>query len=170
MKPRVYLILLLLIIPCQAGLLSPLSLAGIKPDLALAAIFVIGLLTGPAEASLAGIGIGLVQDIGSAGLIGFAGFTRGLAGLAAGLLGGRVLDLGNPMIPVVLAAFSVAEGIFVALFLQVVYGSMPFLSLLAARLLPQALYTGFLGYLLLRLIARKRIKASLLRGALQKES
>jgi hypothetical protein len=47
MKPRIYFIILLLIIPIQASLFSHLSLAGIKPDLALALIYIIGLLTGP---------------------------------------------------------------------------------------------------------------------------
>jgi hypothetical protein len=54
MKPRIYFIILLLIIPVQASLLSPLSLAGIKPDLALAVLYIIGLLTSPGEAALAG--------------------------------------------------------------------------------------------------------------------
>ena len=70
--------------------------AGIKPDLALVVLFIIGLLTGPAEAALAGMGIGLLQDIGSASLLGFSGFTRGLVGLGAGLLGTRVLDIASP--------------------------------------------------------------------------
>ena len=108
MKPRIYLIILLLIIPIQASLFSPLSLAGIKPDLALAVIYIIGLLTGPGEAALAGIGIGLVQDIGSASFIGLNGFTRGLIGLFAGLFGKRVLDISSPSNFILLAAFSLA--------------------------------------------------------------
>jgi rod shape-determining protein MreD len=96
MKPRVYLMMLLLIIPVQASLFSPLSLAGIKPDLPLALIYIIGLLTGPTEASLAGMGIGLVQDIGSASLIGMNGFTRGSSASRAGFLGRRVLDIASP--------------------------------------------------------------------------
>jgi len=83
MKGPVYLAILLLIIPVQAALFSHLSLGGIKPDLPLALIYVIGLLTGPTEASLAGMAMGLVQDIGSASPLGMNGLTRGLIGLGA---------------------------------------------------------------------------------------
>jgi len=169
MRPRVYLGILLLILPFQASLLNPLSLAGIKPDLALVVVFIIGLLTGPAEAALAGMGIGLVQDIGSASLLGFSGFTRGLVGLAAGLLGTKVLDIGSPTIVLFLAAISLAEGVLISLFLQVTYGALPFFSMIAGRLLPQALLSGILGLVILQLINRKDVRAALIRRNVQKE-
>ena len=169
MKPRVYFTILLLIIPFQASLIEPISLGGIKPDLTLAVLYIIGLLTGPTEAALAGMAIGLVQDVGSASLIGFSGMTRGLEGLAAGLLGSRVLDLSSPVIVVFLAAFSLAEGILISLFLQVTYGDVPFLSMLGQRMLPQALYTSILGLLLLQLIRKKNIFPLLMRRDFQKE-
>jgi rod shape-determining protein MreD len=166
MKPRVYVILLLLIIPFQESVLDLVSVGGVKPDLALTALFVIGLLTGPAEAALAGMGIGLVQDIGSAGLFGFCGLTRGLAGLAAGLLGARVRDITSPVVALFLAAFSVAEGILIYLFLHVTHGEAPFFSMTVHRLLPQALYTGMLGFLVLRLVGKKNVLMALTRRSL----
>ena len=169
MKPRVYLIVLLLMVPFQASLFSPLSLAGIKPDLPLALVYIFGLLTGPTEGALAGLGLGLVQDISSASLIGFNGFTRGLIGLGAGLLGRRVLDIASPSNIIFLAAFSAAEGISIAIFMQIFHGAVPFFSLLFAQTLPQALYTGILGTLLLRFIQSKKICAMLRRRSLQKE-
>ena len=169
MKPRIYLIILLLIIPIQASLFSPLSLAGIKPDLALAVIYIIGLLTGPGEAALAGIGIGLVQDIGSASFIGLNGFTRGLIGLFAGLFGKRVLDISSPTNFILLAAFSLAEGLFIALFMQAFYGYVPIFSMFFTSMLPQAHYTGVLGILLLRFISNRNVLSTLRRHAFQKE-
>ncbi len=169
MKPRIYFIILLLIIPIQASLFSRLSLAGITPDLALALIYIIGLLTGPGEAALAGIGIGLIQDIGSAGFIGLNGFTRGLVGLFAGLFGRRVLDISSPSNLILLAAFSLTEGLFIALFMQVIYGSVPIFSMFFTSMLPQALYTGVLGILLLRFIGKRDVLSALRRHALQKE-
>jgi cell shape-determining protein MreD len=169
MKPRVYLTILVLVIPFQASLFEPLSLGGIKPDLALAILYLIGLLTGPTEAALAGMAIGLVQDIGSASLIGFSGMTRGLEGLAAGLIGSRVLDISSPVIGLFLAAFSLAEGILIALFLQITYGDVPFLSMMGGRMLPQALYTCILGLLLLQLVGKKNILPLLMRRDFQKE-
>ncbi len=169
MKPRVYLGILLLIIPFQASLLNPFSLAGIKPDAGLALLYAIGLLTGPIEAALAGMAVGLVQDIGSAGIVGFAAFTRGLVGLFAGLLGQRVLDVSSPSNIIFLALFSIAEAVFIALFMEIFYGSVPFWSMLFTRMLPQAVYTGLLGYLILRLISGKKTIALLKRRPLQKE-
>ncbi|HUJ18982.1 MAG TPA: rod shape-determining protein MreD [Nitrospirota bacterium] len=169
MKTRVYLAMLLLIIPVQASLFGPLSLAGIKPDLSLALVYSIGLLTGPAEAAFAGMAVGLVLDIGSASLIGMNAMTKGLIGLGAGLLGRQVLDIASPMNAVFLSAFSLAESIIIALLLQTFYGEVPFFSLFLERMLPQALYTGVLGTLLLGFISRRKVLGALVRRSLLKE-
>ncbi len=169
MKLRVYLAALLLIIPVQATLFNPISLAGIRPDLGLAVVYIIGLLTGPLEACLAGMALGLVQDIGSASLLGLNAFTRGMVGVAAGYLGTRVLDISSPSNIVFLSAFSLAEGIFIALFMQVYYGSVPLLSIILMRLLPQAVFTGLLGTFMLRFMDRKKVMTLLMRRSLLKE-
>jgi rod shape-determining protein MreD len=169
MKPRVYLAILILIIPFQAALFGPLSLHGIKPDLSLALIYIVGLLTGPTEAALVGISLGLVQDIGSANLIGLNGFTRGLVGLGAGFLGRRVLDIASPSNIIFLGAFSLLEGLVISLYLQLFHGSVPFFSLFLAQMLPQALYTGLLGTFLLRFVNRKGLMTVLMRRSMVKE-
>jgi rod shape-determining protein MreD len=169
MKPYVYFIIFVLIIPLQASLFNLVSIAGIKPDLALAVLFIIGLLTGPIEAALAGMGIGLLQDVGSASLLGFSGLTRGLVGLAAGLLGSRILDISNPLIVLFLAVFSLGEGLLISLFLQTTYGLVPFFSTIAGRLIPQAIYTSVLCYLLLRLVRQRNVLRLLKRRDFQKE-
>lgn len=169
MKPRVYLAILLLIIPIQAALFNPLSVAGIKPDLSFALIYIIGLLTGPTEASLVGMSIGLVQDISSASLIGVNGFTRGMLGLGAGFLGRGVLDIASPTNVLFLAAFSLMEGIIIMLFMQTFYGTVPYFSIFLSQMLPQALYTGLLGTFLLRFISRRDIMRVLMRRSLLKE-
>ena len=169
MKPYVYFIILMLVIPLQASLLNPVSIAGIKPDLALALIFIIGLLTGPIEAAMAGIGIGLLQDIGSASLFGFSGLTRGVVGLAAGVLGSRILDISNPLIVLFLTVFSLGEGLLISFFLQTTYGDVPFFSTIAGRLVPQAIYTSALCFMLLRLASQRNILRQLKRRDIQKE-
>jgi rod shape-determining protein MreD len=169
MKSQVYLIVLLLLLPLQASLFAPLSLGGITPDLGLAVLYCIGLLTGPVEAALAGIAIGLTQDLGSASLIGFSGLTRGLVGLFAGFLGRRVLDVQSPSNIVFLVVFCVAESIFSALFLELTYGSVPFVGLFFGRMVPRAITTAVVGYALLRLITGKNSLAWMRRRELQKE-
>jgi rod shape-determining protein MreD len=169
MKPWVYFVIIVLLVPVQAALLKPLYVVGIKPDLALALPYVIGLFTGPVEGACAGIGIGLVQDISTASLIGFSGFSRGLVGLFAGLLGRRVLDVESPAVAVILALLSAAEGASIAVFMQTSFELVPFLGA-AAAVLPRAFFTGLLGFVLLRYINKKTVLSALLRRRFRKES
>ncbi len=169
MKPRVYLAILLLIIPFQAGLLDPLSVAGITPDLALIAVYIVGLLTSPREAAFAGIAIGLLQDINSAGYLGLMGFIQGLIGLVAGFLGKRVLNVASMSNIAFLAAFSLMESVCIAVFIEIVYGSVPFFSMVFGTMLPRAVYTGLLGVFLLRLITKKGVITMLTRRTLERE-
>ena len=169
MKSQVYLIVLLLLLPLQASLFAPFSLGGITPDLGLAVLYCIGLLTGPVEAALAGVAIGLTQDLGSASLIGFSGLTSGLVGLFAGFLGKRVLDIQSPSNIVFLIVLCLAESILSALFLELTYGSVPLVGLFFGRMVPRAITTALVGYTLLRLMTGKNILAWIRRRELQKE-
>lgn len=169
MKPRVYLIVFLLLIPLQASLFGPLSLGDATPDLGLAVLYCVGLLTGPIEGALAGIAIGLIQDVGSASLIGFSGFTRGLVGLFTGLLGRRVLDIQSPSNIIFLFVISLADSLFSALFLEITYGSVPVVGLFFGRAILRAATTACIGYGILRLITGKHALAWIKRRELQKE-
>jgi rod shape-determining protein MreD len=170
MKPRVYVAILLLFIPLQAVLLNSLSIGGVKPDLGLAVLFIIGLLTGPVEAALVGVGMGLMMDIASASFLGLSGLMRGVFGLSAGLVGKGVLDISSPFVVLFLAGFSMAEGFLIALFMQATYGDVPLFTLFVHRMLPQALYTSlFCLGLLWFLVSRRGILPMLMRRNLQKE-
>ena len=169
MKPRVYFMVFLLLIPLQASLFGPLSLGGAAPDLGLAVLYGVGLLTGPIEGALAGIAIGLTQDLGSASLIGFSGFTRGLVGLFTGLLGRRVLDIQSPSNIIFLVIISLADSLFSSLFLEITYGSVPVFGLFFGHAILRALTTAFAGYGILRLITGKNVLAWIRRRELQKE-
>jgi rod shape-determining protein MreD len=168
-KPAVYCIILLLIAPLQGSLLAPLARFGIWPDLGMAILYAIGLLTGPVEGALAGMGLGLMQDVAAASLVGLSGLSRGIAGFVAGFLGQRVLDLGSPSNIVVLAAFSLAESLMIAVFFETAYGTMPFGALFIRRMLPRAIMTALTGYLVLRLATRRDVRRMVLRRSLQKE-
>ncbi|MEK6743085.1 MAG: hypothetical protein AABZ15_05730 [Nitrospirota bacterium] len=169
MKPRAYLIIFLLLIPLQASLFGPLPLGAAVPDLGLAVLYCVGLLTGPIEGALAGIAIGLLQDVGSASLLGFSGFTRGLAGLVTGLLGRRVLDIQSPSNIIFLFVISLADSLFSALFLEITYGSVPVVGLFFGRAILRAATTALTGYAILRLITGKHVLSWIRRRELQKE-
>lgn len=169
MKPRVYVILLLVIVPVQASILSSVSLRGVTPDAALAALYCIGLLTGPLEAAIAGMALGLLQDISSTSLIGFTGLLRGLIGLAAGFLGRHVLDISSLSNVLFITIFALAESATIALSLQVIQGSTPFFGTFFSHMVPGALLTGMFGYLVLQLVSRKGVLSALRRRAFLKE-
>ncbi|HTG00188.1 MAG TPA: hypothetical protein VK654_06335 [Nitrospirota bacterium] len=169
MKPLVYIAMFVFLLPLQAGLLALLSIGGIVPDLGLALLFIIGLLTGPAEATMAGIGIGLLQDIGSASFLGFTGLTRGVVGLGVGLIGRHVLDRSSPFIILFLALFSIIEGACISLFFQITYGDVPFFTLLFTRYLPRTLYTCALCLVLLRFTDRSDFLRLIKRPVIGKE-
>jgi len=169
MRPRVYLIIVLLLIPFQASLFSPLSLGSATPDLGLAVLYCVGLLSGPIEGSLAGIAIGLLQDMGSASLLGFSGFTRGVIGLFTGLLGRRVLDIQSPSNILFLFVISLADSLFSALVLEMTYGSVPVVGLFFGRAMLKAATTACVGYGILRLITGKHALGWIRRRTLKKE-
>ncbi len=169
MKPRVYVVLAVLLPPLQASLFAPLSIAGITPDLGIIVLYAIGMLTGPFEAALAGIGLGLLADLGSASFLGYTALSRGLVGLFMGILGRQVLDIASPSNILFLAAFVIGEGIFHALFIEVVHGSVPFFRLLFVHLLPNALATGVLGIVLFKAIHSRRTLEALTRRELGRE-
>ena len=78
------------------------------------------------EAALAGMALGLVQDIGSASLLGMNAFTGGICrSRAPDFLGRSVLDIASPSNIIFLSAFSLTEGIAVSLFMQMFYGNVP---------------------------------------------
>ena len=169
MRFPVYLVILLFLLPVQEGLLAPLAEIGIRPDLGLALIYAIGLLTGPGEAALAGVAIGLLQDVGSASLLGSLGLTRGLVGLGSGVLGQRVLDVRSSSNSVVLFAFSLAESLATAVFLEATRGGVPLGGLFVRQMLPRAFFTAVIGYAILGLATRRGVPALIRRHELQKE-
>lgn len=169
MKPRVYLWIALLLLPIQATLMEIVSVQGVKPDIGLVVVFLIGMLTSPLEGALAGIGIGLMQDIGSAGIVGLGAMLRGGVGLASGILGSKVFDLWNPAVVIFLCLFSIVEGISIAFFLNIIYGPAPLWQLIA-ELVPRALYTTLAGYFMLRIVSRRSVLQAIRRRWIEKDS
>ena len=169
MRPSVYVAIVLLLLPLQASLLAPLSRIGLAPDLGMAVLYIIGLLTTPVEAAIAGIAIGLLQDMGSASLLGLSGLTLGIVGLLTGLLGQRVLDIESPSNVAFLALFSLAGSLLTALFLDLIYGGFPMLGPFFVRMVPRAAATTFAGYLILRFATRRNVLPLIRRRSLQKE-
>lgn len=164
-----YVAVFLLLLPLQASLLAPLTRIGLVPDLGLAVLAVIGLLAGPFEGAAAGIAIGLYLDISSASILGLSGLTRGLTGMAAGLLGQRVLDIRGPATAVFIGLFSLLDSLLGTLYLEATYDDFPVVRQFFGRMLPRAMMTALAGYWLLRFILRRNVLPFIRRRDLPKE-
>ena len=119
MKPRFYLVHLPADHPCAGEPASPAVPGRHQARSCPGPAFVIGLLTGPLEG-----GAGRHGHRPAAGRrvppasSGFTGFTRGLVGLVAGLLGRRMLDIASPSIVHFPGRLSALRKAFSSLFLH----------------------------------------------------
>src|SRR5207245_10282986 len=93
MKVLGYAWLILLLVPLQVVLVDRISLFGIRPDLPLVAVCLIGLYHGEIDALLAGIAIGFAQDLFSGGVPWGNLCLKPMLGLIAGLASRTVLNL-----------------------------------------------------------------------------
>src|SRR5207249_1345312 len=93
MKVLGYAWLILLLVPLQVVLVDRISLFGIRPDLPLVAVCLIGLYHGEIDALLAGIAIGFAQDLFCGGVHWGNLCLKPMLGLIAGLASRNVLNL-----------------------------------------------------------------------------
>jgi cell shape-determining protein MreD len=106
MKILLYLALMLLIVPLQTTLLSNVSVLGVRPDLALIAVCLVGFFGGELDGLLLGVVLGWSQDLLSAGEVGVNLISKGGAGFLAGLAGRHLAHITLPVLAIGLAAIS----------------------------------------------------------------
>ena len=144
MKYLLYLILVLLLVPVQTALLPHLSVWNIKPDLGLVAAAFIGLFSGEMEGLLAGLAIGWVLSLFSAGELWLSLLTNGGVGLLAGFLGRQVSQVTSISLGVALLLVSLASGLLaVANFKNLDLSQMWWM--VESIVLPQACFDGAVG-------------------------
>jgi rod shape-determining protein MreD len=154
MKPIGYILILLLIIPVQTTVMDALSIHGIKPDLGLIAVYLIGLSMGEMDGVLMGFFIGLLMDLFSGGTLGANLLTKAIIGGGAGLLGRTVLNVRLFFPIAMLFASSLAAGLMSYLFLRIFEGGIVFWDAFRWIILPQSLYDAVLGTVLFSFVPR----------------
>lgn len=87
------ILIFLMLIPVQSVLLEKVEIAGVKPDIALVFVFVVGWTQGRKVGGLWGIALGGLIDLFSSGVLGLALLLKGVVGLIAGGLGKSFLHL-----------------------------------------------------------------------------
>jgi rod shape-determining protein MreD len=154
MKVAASVALVLLVIPIQIVLLDRISIAGIRPDLALVTVCLIGLYRSEVETVLAGLVMGFAQDLFSGGALWGNLCLKPVLGLLAGLAGRNLVNLTWAVVLALMLGISLLSG-FVLYLLKSFTGSG--VSLFPAAhgiILPQAGYDAMLGLAVYRLIRR----------------
>ena len=145
MKFLVYGGVVLLIIPFQVVVIDRVGVGGIVPDAILLAVFLIGLWRGELEAVVLGFVLGFLQDLLSGAMIWVNLMTKPLIGLAAGVLGRTPISLTPWIIPILITGVSVGSGMLALLLLQAHAAEMDVVLAFLGIVLPQALYDGAFG-------------------------
>ena len=144
----------------QAALLGPFSLGGIRPDLFLLLVFLLSPRVSPEAATIQGFLVGLCQDALSGGPLGLRAFTYSLIGCATAWLS-HDLHTEKPLAQFwLLLAGAAGAGVVTLTLLVFFLGVSPLLPALGV-VVPEALYTAVVGFLLLRL---PQMRAALMRA------
>ena len=142
MKPLLYIGLVIGLIPLQTTVLEHLSVAGVRPDLCLIAVSLIGLFGGPADGAMMGALLGFEQDLFSAGDAWVNAITKVAIGLSAGLVGRYVARTTLATVLPMVLGLSVSSGIA---FLIAGAGGPYTLTAVRTVLLPQAVFDSMVA-------------------------
>lgn len=132
----------------QATVAPVLRIGDVMPDLPLIVVVLLALRRGPEFGCLAGFAAGLLQDAAGGGLVGAQGLTKAVIGFVIGAVGAR-LRVTEPLVQVPgLVLLSLVEGLGRFALLKLFHFPAAFGEVMAYVVVPQALYNGFLGALL----------------------
>jgi len=122
-----------------------LRIGDVTPDLPLIVVVLLALHRGSEVGCLAGLVTGLLQDAASGGLLGVQALTKALVGFALGGAGRR-LRVTQPLVQVPgLVLLSLAEGVARLGLMKLFHFPAAFDEVMTYTVLPQAVYNGFLG-------------------------
>jgi rod shape-determining protein MreD len=128
----------------QATLVPHIAIAGIRPDLPLIAVVLLGYGRGATGGTLAGFLIGLAQDLTNPSFLGLNALAKSVVGNGMGTMRAH-LDAGTlPMrIAVLFVAVLAHDVIYLTIFTRLALSEL--LLGLLTRSLPTALYTTLVG-------------------------
>lgn len=152
MKIAAYVTLVLLVIPVQIVLLDRISIAGIRPDLALVAVCLIGLYRSEVETVLAGLAMGFAQDLFSGGALWGNLCLKPVLGLMAGLARRNLVNLTWAFVLALMLGLSLLSGSVMYLLKSFTGSGANFFLAARGIILPQACYDAVLGLAALKLI------------------
>lgn len=129
----------------QTTLLDHAGIAGVKPDLILAVVYLAGFRLGEARGAAIGAVSGLLMDLLSAGPPGLNMATKTAAGFAAGLAGRAVLTVAASRHMITLGLLSIVQGGMTYGMIRLLDEPPAWWSAAGYLILPQAVYDGLSG-------------------------
>jgi rod shape-determining protein MreD len=137
----------------QVALGRHLEIEQVKPDFFLISVLLVAMGRGSAAAIAWGAAVGLVQDVTSAGIIGFNVLTKPAVGYGVGLLRSR-LDFNNPNTQTLLTLLAtLAEGAVLSMMLNAYHPASSFSVSFTTLVVPEAVYNAILIPLAVPLIS-----------------
>lgn len=165
MNWKIYIIILLLIIPVQTTLMDHFSFGGIKPDLGLIVVYLIGVRMGGTHGLVMGILVGMFMDLFSGGMLGPNFLSKPIVGWLSGMAGRTILDVKILVSVGLLFGFSVFSGLFIYFFLEILKGGSDLFVTFRWIIFPQALYDCVMGGIILSLVPQRwRIRKKAIGG------
>jgi rod shape-determining protein MreD len=135
---------LAVLVVLQVALGSHLEVEQVKPDFFLLSVLLVAMRRGSFAAIVWGVAAGLVQDVLSAGIIGFNVLTKPALGYGVGLLRSR-LDFDNPNTQTLLTFLAtIAEGVVLSLMLYAYHPSNSFSTSFTTMVVPEAVYNAII--------------------------
>jgi rod shape-determining protein MreD len=137
----------------QTTVAPALRIGGVAPDIPLIVVALLALRRGPEFGCVAGFAAGVLQDAAAGGFIGVQGMTKALAGFAIGAASAHLRPT-QPLVQVpALVVLTLAEGVLRYTLLALFHFPASFTGLMTYVVVPQALYNGFLGAVLVTVMA-----------------
>jgi len=131
--------------------LAPLiDIKGIAPDFSIIALIMLALSAGTVPGTIGGFVVGLIQDLTQPTLLGLRALIKCVLGYGIGSLRGRLVH-GVPLVEATMIFLAVLGHDLVFLLFQSRLIDEAFLIPLVTRTLPDAIYSGLVGVLALRM-------------------
>lgn len=147
MKALIYLVVIVGLVPIQSVFLPHISLWGVKPDLGLVAVCLIGLIAGELDGLLMGLALGWAMSLFSAQDLISAVVLKGAVGFVAGLAGRQVVYLSPVALVAGLLTVSCLDGL-VTPFVLTLSVQQDWWWALRTVVLPQACLDALIGGLI----------------------
>lgn len=141
---NLFIIFIVLIIQL---IIPPLFSAGIKPDLLLVFVIVVGLLDGTRVGGLYGFITGMLQDLILGGMFGLYTIVKAFSGGIVGFLEGIIFKEKIIFIPLIIFIATYFHEFMIILLSEQLIFNIDFVYVIKSMILPEAIINSLIGFI-----------------------